>query len=173
MYFLFDFDDVMNTKIRGNTSLSRFIEVMTIRKEKKITFEKAAFKIGENPLYLVDEACKYIPPNKYFLTILKLLKSKKQTVGIASNNSMYVIDHWLQMYKLDDFLDLMFTPENVDWNWKPGTHFYLAIMKILNVLPDDIVFFDDDMDNIVVANKLGINGHKYNGGPFKEVTKYL
>jgi len=172
-YFLYDFDDVLTHPGEKNEVFNDFIHILRLRRDKKLTFERTARMLGWDPKIIATRQSESMPPNKNIFPMLKLLKAKDQTTGVASNNSIFFISIWLNMYKLTDYFSVMFTPENLNWSRKPDTAYFSKIINILGVIPRDIVFFDDNMENVVAANKIGINGHTYRGGPFKEVTKYL
>ena len=58
---------------------------------------------------------------------------------------------------------------------KPNKEYYQIIIKDLKAKPEEIIYWDDDIDNIEAANTLGINGYFFeNNAKFrKEIENIL
>ena len=54
---------------------------------------------------------------------------------------------------------------------KPSNEIYERMIEDLNVLPDNIYFFDDSQANIEAAKRLGINAYCVTGDTIREVVK--
>jgi len=180
IWFLFDFDDVLTSGYnRGNSDIPIFIKVLTLRKNKKKTFQEACLKFGLRPIDIAIKYSKATKPNLKLIEKLKVLDSLKRqgeqiAIGIASNNSDYLIYQWLKYYKLGHYFDKILTPENLGWIWKPERQYFHNLMVMLGVNPEQIVFFDDDVQAVDIALKLDINSYLYRRhGDFEEIEQYL
>jgi HAD superfamily hydrolase (TIGR01509 family) len=179
LWFLFDFDDVLTSGYKKGSEIKVFIDVLTIRKNEKITFQDSCYRLGLEPMDIVKQYCLTALPNKRlypWLDKLETLINQKQPYGcgIASNNSNFLIIEWLKYYKLSDKFSNIYTPEVFNWTRKPERLFFDKCIKDLNTVAEQIVFFDDDISNIDIANKMGINAHLYKKfARFKEIEQYL
>jgi len=180
IWFLFDFDDVITSGYsKGNKYIHTFIDILTIRKEENITFQESCYRFGLRPTDIVKKYAEASPPNLKLIPKLKRIIDlkrigKQYQCGIASNNSDYLISKWLKIYKLQNSFDILLTPEIFGWIRKPDREFFSECINILNVNPEQIVFYDDNSENVDIANKMGINSYLYHRyDHFQEVEQYV
>lgn len=162
MWYLFDFDDVLTIKVGKRSDIIDLIRGLKLRKERKISLSTACNQLGIDLNDVIVSCIKSNKPNKKLLDKLVIAKSKGVNLGVASNNSPEIILPWLKYYGYGDLFSMIFTPDNLNWVWKPGRFYYSRITKILNVLPKDIHFYDDQKENIMVALKMNWSSHLYN-----------
>ena len=165
-YILFDFDDVINIYNRRYDSdkidQATWIRLLKKRKKDKITIQQVCRLEGLHLKDVVEFYHKCALPNYSLIETIKDIEfSNKYTLGIFSNNSSTVIMSWLTNYGLKKYFEVILTPENLDWNWKPSDTTFYKVIDVLNCLPSDIIFFDDDIKNIVVATRIGFNAKHY------------
>jgi putative hydrolase of the HAD superfamily len=113
----------------------------------------------------VDELLKYWfegerEVDKEVLDIANKLREKGIKVYLASDNEKYRAEYLLNKVGLKDKFDETFFSCFLGYT-KSGTEFFKAIVKKLNLNPDEIVYFDDDLKNVNVAKKVGIKALVY------------
>lgn len=95
--------------------------------------------------------------SKYAIPTLDILKQEKIGISIWTNNNPYIVP-WLHNSGLLEYL-----PEHLFINSfylgydKPDSNFYLACLNILGMLPSNILFLDDNLENVVGARNCGID----------------
>lgn len=98
----------------------------------------------------------------YTVPIIQDLKSKGYTVYYLSNWSAWTHELLKEAGKFD-FLNLMDGGVfSYDTGYrKPDLEIYNILINKYKIDPKTAIFFDDKKDNIVAANKLGINGYLF------------
>ena len=135
IWFLFDFDDVITSGYRkGNKNVYTFIEILTIRKNEKLTFQESCHKLGLHPDTMAQLYAESALPNLKIRPILRLFSlwkriGKPYRCGIASNNSDYLIYHWLKFHKLENPFSRIFTPEKFNWVRKPDREYFTKCIE--------------------------------------------
>ena len=74
---------------------------------------------------------------------------------IATNHVSFVEDYILDSFDKDTFSKI-FISANIG-EIKPNKAFFDKIINALNILPNEILFLDDNLDNISAARNIGIN----------------
>ena len=72
--------------------------------------------------------------------------------GILSNNCREWIEYWEQKYHLSETFDPIICSYDIGYR-KPQRKFYEAAIKILDVEPERILFFDDQEVNVEAATR--------------------
>ena len=94
--------------------------------------------------------------------VFKKLKEKypKIKLIIATNHVSYIRDFVGKSFIIDYLDDLLISSEI--HKIKPNKDFYEYILNKYNIKPNELLFIDDNSNNIESANNLGINTIKYN-----------
>lgn len=87
--------------------------------------------------------------------LIKLKKNKYQIV-LLSNTELPVLKV-IEESRINEFFDLRFF-SCVEKVAKPDVEIYNRLMKSINSKPEELIFIDDREENIITANKIGING---------------
>lgn len=128
-----------------------------------------------------------IKRNEELIEYVKKYLSKNCTIGILSDLSQigyYVFNNYYNdLYELCD-KDNVFVSVNTGMTKsKDGENYFRKIVKQLNVSPKNIIFIDDEINNINNAKKVGINTILFESRDFsweitneklkEELKKYL
>lgn len=107
--------------------------------------------------------------------LFKKIKEKNNNIKIiiATNHISYVkeyIDKYLDINNLDD--SIISAEIN---RIKPNKDFYQYILDKYNIEPNELLFLDDNMDNVNGAKELGINTIKVNRDTniLEEINNYI
>jgi HAD superfamily hydrolase (TIGR01509 family) len=108
-------------------------------------------------------------PNFELVNLIKRLKNKYKIVLFSDNYAPYLlrqIDHQGVRELFDDILI------SSDYGvTKSDERFFKIMLKEINHKPDEIIFVDDTLKNIQVAEQLGIESHLFENT--EEFRKYL
>jgi putative hydrolase of the HAD superfamily len=94
-------------------------------------------------------------------TLLPNLR-RKTKVGCLSNTNSIHWDKLLRSYPFMQNFDRRFASQILGFA-KPGKEIYEKTAEYLNAQPRQILFFDDKMENVETARRLGWNAHQYVG----------
>lgn len=97
--------------------------------------------------------------NADLFSLIKKLK-RKYTIAIFSNNHHELICEVLKYKKYYDYFDELVVSSTYKL-LKPNKSFYIKLMEILQVQPEEVIFFDDKKENVDAAKKLGIKAFVY------------
>ncbi len=100
-----------------------------------------------------------------YLEVLKFIKEKlkgKYKIALFTNCRNIHINHSVKLYHYDKIFDKIFVSQTYCTR-KPEIKFYKIALKEFNVKPNETIFVDDKIRNIIPANLLGINGIVYDG----------
>lgn len=94
---------------------------------------------------------------KYYKDVVEYAHSLKSRCKIAILSNLMPFDKKRidDQYNLEKF-DYVYLSFQIGMR-KPNIAIYQYVLKDLNVLPNDILFIDDDMNNIMMAKKCGWN----------------
>lgn len=87
---------------------------------------------------------------------------RRTKVGCLSNTNSIHWDKLLQSYPFMQNFDRRFASQILGFA-KPGREIYEKVAEYLNAHPRQILFFDDKMENVETARRLGWNAHQYVG----------
>ncbi len=126
---------------------------------EKIVREKISNKVD------IEENIKYIIDNIYqvkFPNLIYELKDKFPDVIIiiATNHVSYIRDYIGCNFDMS-LIDKIYVSAEMN-EIKPDTNFYHYILNDLNIKASDLLFLDDNEENINGAKELGINTIKIN-----------
>ena len=99
---------------------------------------------------------------------VQLLREKRVLCCLASNNEKYRATHLENRLREMDTLDKYY----FSWSLKSKKNkpeFFEKIIEELRVAPEEIVFIDDEQQNIDAAKSLGINARLYHDGVLEEL----
>ncbi len=145
----------------GSSSKKYWNLAAKIWKIKKISYKK--FDGVWNTMFWLNNA---------IFPILKKLKVRYVVAGI-SNISFSHKRYILKEYKIKKFLKPLIFSCDVKMR-KPEPRIYKFALKKLKVKPSETIFIDDKIENIVAANKVGIQGilFKNNKKLIKDLRKF-
>lgn len=107
--------------------------------------------------------------------ILKKIKEKDPNLKIiiATNHVSYVRNFIGESFGVDYLDDVLISAEI--HKVKPDSDFYEHIINKYHIEPNELLFLDDNAENIDGANRLGINTIKVNRDTdlFEEICKWL
>lgn len=117
-----------------------------------------------NKLYYIKDKYIFTKLNKEYPNI-KLI--------IATNHVSYVIEFINNSFDTTHLDDIIISA-NIH-KIKPNSNFYIHILNKYNIKPNELLFLDDNINNIKGANSLGINTIKIekNIDLYKTVKDYL
>jgi epoxide hydrolase-like predicted phosphatase len=91
--------------------------------------------------------------------LLPMLRTRIK-VGCLSNTNSIHWDHMLRSYRFMSHFDRRFASQILG-HAKPGSQIYSAVLKLLDVGPKQILFFDDKQENVDAALRLGWHARLY------------
>lgn len=94
-------------------------------------------------------------PKKGSVEMLKRLKEKGKKIGIATSNSMTLVEAVLNQQNLAQYFDAVHTACEVE-KGKPAPDIYLYVAKKLGVQPESCMAFEDVVQGIHAAKKAGM-----------------
>ena len=108
--------------------------------------------------------------NKPVLGLIRELREKGIRGFLASNQEKYRAEHLLKTLKLEKLLDGAFFSCNMGVG-KNNPAFFERILTDLKVKPEEILFWDDEEENVAVAKEVGIDARLYT--TFEEFDKQI
>lgn len=96
---------------------------------------------------------KIIKPNNYIIKLIKKIKGRKI---IYSNSNIMHIRKILKMFDLKDYIDEIYDIRRLEYNPKPNYAAFNLIQQQQNFDYANSVLIDDSVENLRVAQKLGI-----------------
>lgn len=98
------------------------------------------------------------------------LKDKGYKVGILSNLRLMDFNRYKdQLYQIGfDYYFLSYEMKNI----KPSKEIYIDVINKLKCKSNEIVFYDDKLENIKAARELGINAFQVTGDNIKSYIKW-
>lgn len=102
------------------------------------------------------------------IEFIKELKKNGYKVGILSNLRLMDFNRYRKVIDQIKFDYLFFSYEMKAI--KPSKEIYLQVINTLKCKPNDIIFFDDKLENVNAAKHVGINAYLVNGKDIKENT---
>ena len=132
--------------------------ILNHTKDIKSVTEKIMFKLYEG---------------KNFDVIKNIKKHNNIKVIIATNHLSYVKEYLKSTFDMNYIDDIIISAEIN--KIKPNTDFYEYILKKYKIEPEELLFLDDNIENIVGANKLRINTIKVEKDTniLKEINNFI
>ena len=100
---------------------------------------------------IVHTQCKPRFVHEYALSILKSMGYK---LGVASNSIKSSVEVMMQRARLDDYLNVQLSAEDVTTP-KPAAEIYLKAMSLLEISPDECLIVEDNENGIKAARASG------------------
>lgn len=99
---------------------------------------------------------------------------KKYKLAIINNGTVFTLPKFIKKYKIDKKFDL-FVSSAIEGIRKPDKRIYLITAKRLGVKPENCLFMDDYYDNVVGAQKCGMQAiyWKNPDQAFNELLNFL
>ena len=98
--------------------------------------------------------------NKPVLDLIKELREKGVRCFLAADQEKYRADHLLKTLELEKFLDGAFISCNMGVG-KNNRTFFERILTDLKLEPEEVLFWDDEEENVAVAKELGIDSRLF------------
>ncbi|HKB88845.1 MAG TPA: HAD-IA family hydrolase [Patescibacteria group bacterium] len=90
------------------------------------------------------------------------LRKEGNRVYLATNNEKYRVDFLWNKIGLKNYFDGIFSSAELGFK-KPDPEFYLKALALLKTKPGDVIFFDDDEENVISAKEVGMDARFYSG----------
>ncbi len=102
------------------------------------------------------------------------LRKKGIKVFLATNNEKYRVEYLIKELKLNDLFDKVYASAHIG-QMKPDVEFFQHILKEQKLQPNQVLFWDDDEENITGAKKAGLHAELFtNISEFeKKMKEYL
>ena len=132
---------------KGSISQYDFIKIIQEKTDHKKDNLVETFILNYYKMYHVKEDV---------IDIMKLLKEKGYKVYVLSN----INDYTEKKINAKNFLDIIdgYVLSYQVHEIKPNEQIYKILIDKYNLNPKESLFIDDVLENIIAANKLGING---------------
>lgn len=112
--------------------------------------------------------------DKNIVSVINKLRKRGIKCYLATNQEKYRTQYMLENMGFKDLFDNVFSSSHIGYK-KPDTKFFESILNKLkkeyNINPHEIMFFDDSIEHIDEANKLGIKAYQYQN--FKDFEKLI
>jgi putative hydrolase of the HAD superfamily len=95
---------------------------------------------------------------------------KKYKLSCLSNSNTLHWNEFVQNWNLKTYFDYTFASHEIGFV-KPDKEIFVYVLNYLNLKPEDILYFDDNILNIEATKNLGINSILTKG--FSEVQDYF
>jgi len=79
---------------------------------------------------------------------------------VATNQEKYRLAYLRNEMKFDEYFDWIFCSAEM-WLKKPQKEYFQYILNVLNIPSDEVLYFDDSLENIEIASSLWIHGFHY------------
>jgi len=171
----FDYDGVLTTDKTGSLTTTRYLSqaIGVELSEVKAAFARfnEDLTLGrtthaqiwetichelrmELPISLLREAFESTPMNAGMFSLARQLRAN-HSVGIITDNKKDRIDHLKRIQKLAALFSPIVVSAEIGAN-KDGREIFLYALSRASVLPEESVFIDNNRDNLIAPNALGI-----------------
>jgi putative hydrolase of the HAD superfamily len=171
----FDYDGVLTTDKTGSLTTTRYIshatgiDVLAVkaafarhngdltlgRKTHARIWRDLCSELGrEVSISLLYEAFESTPINEQMFSLARKLK-RDHSVGIVTDNKKDRIDHLKRYQRLEDLFNPIVVSAEVGFD-KASTEIFLYALDRAGVRARDAIFIDNNRDNLVAANALGM-----------------
>ena len=143
-------DEVVETAENIKNKFPNDEEFINALKENEITKRYSLEEIAQK---IVSKYCK-IP--EIWNTLLPKLKENCK-LGIINNGTAITIPYFKKVNNFDEFFSTFINSSEINIE-KPDSRIYLVALKQMNLKPEECVFIDDTIDNVLGAEKVGMKG---------------
>lgn len=136
---------------KGQIDAQSFAQRLKVDLNIKATNEEVIEQFTKWPIGLFGEVTE----------LLESLKSE-YTLALLSNSNQL---HWprlMEEFGLAKYFDHIFASHHMNMA-KPDLEIFEAVIEGLNVKPNEILFFDDNLNNVEASKKVGINAYRVSG----------
>ena len=147
---------------KGSISQYDFIKIIQEKTDHKKDNLVETFILNYYKMYHVKDDV---------IDIMKLLKERGYKVYVLSN----INDYTEEKINAKNFLDIIdgYVLSYQVHEIKPDEHIYKILIDKYNLNPKESLFIDDVLENIIAANKLGINGRTVEKNSTEDILNIL
>jgi putative hydrolase of the HAD superfamily len=143
-------DEVVETAESIKNQFSDDKDFILALKENEITKKYSKEEIAQK---IVSKYCKI--PEIWNILLPKLKGNYK--LGIINNGTAITISYFKKENNFDEFFSTFINSSEVNLE-KPDSRIYLIALEQMKLKPEECIFIDDTMDNILGAEKIGMKG---------------
>ena len=146
--------DIFNQFEKGKVSTAQFVS--TLRQYLRPDVTDSQIITAWNTMLV------HYPEQK--IRILQSLSEKFQLYALSNINELHIAEmnaNVNRLFGLQAFSDLFnkaYYSNEVGWR-KPEPELYQLVLNEINVLPEQILFIDDKLENLIPTQQLGIQTH--------------
>ncbi|HET9728667.1 MAG TPA: HAD family phosphatase [Acidimicrobiia bacterium] len=106
-------------------------------------------------------------PGVHWMVVHKMreLKAAGYRIGLLTNNVKEFGDNWRAMFPIEELCEEVIDSSHVGMR-KPELGIYALTCERLGVKPDEVVFVDDNLDNIEAAREFGMTAVHFGTDPW-------
>ena len=116
-------------------------------------------KIWERKQYLTNESLNSLKKDSKIYELMKRLKSDGYLLGVCSNSISSTVNKVLEAYKINDFMDVILSNQDVKSS-KPHPEIYWSAMSKLELLPEDCLIVEDSPYGLLSAHRANVSTHR-------------
>jgi putative hydrolase of the HAD superfamily len=126
----------------------------------------------------VDDFVRYwhksdVAVNPAVLEVISGLRKKGIKCYLATDQDAYRAKYIQETLKFNEIFDHAFYSCDLGFR-KSESEFFTNVLSLLKLKPEEVIFWDDDQENVKVAAALGINANRYSGlDELKDKTRQL
>jgi HAD superfamily hydrolase (TIGR01549 family) len=144
------FDEVIETAEKIKNNFPNDKEFIKALGENEVTKRYSLEEIAQK---VVSKYCKI---SEIWNILLPKLKENYK-LGIINNGTAITIPYFKKENNFDEFFSIFINSSEVNIE-KPDSRIYLLALEQMNLKPEECVFIDDMMDNVLGAEKIGMKG---------------
>ena len=142
----FQFDDEYKLFEKGQISIEKYIKHVSMLLQYQFDYD--TFKLGWNDIF--------IGVSDNITTVLKKLHKKYRLIALTNTNILHTQEWKVRKYEsVLKYFDSVFCSHEIGYR-KPEKEAFNFVLKNIKENPKDIIFIDDDEENIYSAKLLGI-----------------
>ncbi len=157
-FFHLDYDELqarhkllMGIYEEGKLSISAYLDQV-------IFYEERPFSADEFQAFMFG--C--TTPHEDMIALIRQLKMKYHLkIGVVNNEAKELNEYRIRKFKFNEFVDFYISSCYVHMR-KPDPDMFRLALDISQVLPQHILYLEDEMMHVSTAKSLGINGIKHN-----------
>jgi putative hydrolase of the HAD superfamily len=141
----------------GKLSLDEYLK-------RAVFYEDRTFTIEDFRQFMYDQS----KPYPEMIELIKALKAKYGLrIAVVNNEGREINEHRIETFKLNEFVDFFISSCFVHFR-KPDADIWKVALDIAQVPKEEVVYIDDRMMFVQVAQGLGLRGICHN---YKDVAK--
>ena len=129
--------------------------ILSVVNRNKLNVDPNVLQKEEEDI-LINEYLDKIKFNVGAKQLLNYFKEKKYKLGIVTSNSKRISIEILKHMNILNLFDVIITGDDVK-EPKPDPEGYIKAIKILNLLPTEILAIEDSIYGIIAAKRAGVN----------------